>query len=183
MPTPTDGLAIADLVIYILFALPVSYILARHGWNGALGWGYLLVFCMLRIIGSGMQLSNPSSKGAAIISGIGSSPLLLALLGVVHESSQYICEQKPRLLRWYCYVAVHLLVGMGIGLIVAGSDSSSSSGNGQGVPSGGKSKFGTFVLLLVWGIELALGVVSYRRPKFVDEAYSVSTPEFNTALP
>ena len=181
MTTPTDSLAIADVIIYILFALPILYILVRHGWSGALGWAYLLVFCMLRIIGSGMQLSDSSSKGAAVISGIGSSPLLLSLLGVVHESAQYISGQKPVFLRWYCYIVVHLLVGLGIGLIVSGANSLSSSDNGQGVPSGGRSKFGTFVLLIVWGIEIALGVVSHRRPKTVDEGYLVSTPDIKIA--
>ena len=77
-------LSVAELVIYVLLALPVVYVLVKHGKQGLLGWIYLFAFCALRIIGAGLDISG--SKSASIISNIGLSPLILASNGVLHEA-------------------------------------------------------------------------------------------------
>jgi prolipoprotein diacylglyceryltransferase len=91
---PTTKLAIAELVLYILFIPIVGYLLLRHGKRGLFGWLYLILFCMLRIVASAMQINNyvqeshgkmPSST-AGIINSVGISPLLLATGGVLHEA-------------------------------------------------------------------------------------------------
>jgi hypothetical protein len=81
-----SSLNTAQLAIYIILSLPVLYILIRHSWPGILGWGYLFAFCMLRVVGGALVLGNGNSESAAIISNIGLSPLLLAILGVLHEA-------------------------------------------------------------------------------------------------
>ncbi len=86
--TAQTSLADALLAIYTILSFPVLYVIARHGFKGGaiLGWGYLFVFCTLKIVGSAMQLSNPASPGASIVGSIGLSPLLLATAGVLHEA-------------------------------------------------------------------------------------------------
>lgn len=79
------ALAIAQLAVYATLALPTQYILIKHGKRGILGWFYVCTFEILRLVGSGMELSKPGSAGAFIISSIGLSPLLLAALGILHE--------------------------------------------------------------------------------------------------
>lgn len=81
-PLPT-----AELAIYAVLAVPVLFLLWKHGRHGFLGWGYLFLFCALRIIGSAMVInSDEANFSADVISSIGLSPLLLALDGLLHEA-------------------------------------------------------------------------------------------------
>lgn len=80
--------AIAILAIYVVLSPVALFVAYRHGFKGwaILGWGYLFVFCSLKVIGSGIQLADSESPGASIVSSIGLSPLLLATAGVLHEA-------------------------------------------------------------------------------------------------
>jgi hypothetical protein len=80
-----NGLAIVQLIVYVLLIGPAIYIWRSHGRPGALGWGYISVFCAFRIIGGGMAIAS-SGIGAAIISSLGTSPLLLGALGIITEA-------------------------------------------------------------------------------------------------
>lgn len=82
----TSQLSVSYLVIYSIVVLLTLYNLFVHGKYGILGWAYLLAFCVLRMAGAGLQLTNPSSATAEVLIGIGISPLVLAVLGISHES-------------------------------------------------------------------------------------------------
>ena len=84
----SKSLPTAILTIYIIISPLFVYIGIRHGQRAwaPLGWGFLFLFCSLKIIGSGLQLGDPTNTGASIISSIGLSPLLLGLAGVLHEA-------------------------------------------------------------------------------------------------
>lgn len=88
MPTSSRPLNIATLLIFVTLSVPTVYIAFRHGFRGLaiLGWGYLLVFCSLKMVGSGMQLGDNPGSGAVIVTSVGLSPLLLAVAGVLHEA-------------------------------------------------------------------------------------------------
>lgn len=88
MTSPDKAYAAAVLAIYLTLLWPVLYILIKHGFRRLawMGWLYLLIFCSLRIIGSALQLSNPQSTTAAILSSVGLSPLTIAAGGVLHEA-------------------------------------------------------------------------------------------------
>jgi hypothetical protein len=81
----------AQLAVYCVLALPIVYLIFRHGRNGVLGYLYLFVFAGLRIIGAAMGLKKTSdglpSTGAIVISNIGLSPLLLASIGILRSNS------------------------------------------------------------------------------------------------
>lgn len=79
-----DALSAATVAIYAALLLVVLYLFVRHGREGLLGWLYLAIFCILRIIGGGMGINKPSTS-ASIISSVGLSPLLLATSGILHE--------------------------------------------------------------------------------------------------
>ncbi|PSR78249.1 hypothetical protein BD289DRAFT_128099 [Coniella lustricola] len=93
-PTATDmaetskGYAAAVLAIYLILMVPAIYTTIKHGFRNHawIGWCYYIAFCGLRIIGSGMQLANPTSSGAAIISSVGLSPLTISLGGILYEA-------------------------------------------------------------------------------------------------
>jgi hypothetical protein len=92
---PITQLSIAELAIYVVLVPAVIYILLRHGKPGYLGWGFLIVFCGLRLAADGIQISNhdkaakgePVSNAGAIVNAIGISGLLYTLSGIIHEWS------------------------------------------------------------------------------------------------
>jgi hypothetical protein len=90
MTNPSEQLAVAEAAIYAVLVIPSIYVLIKHGWQGLNGWIFLFGFCMLRIIGSALQISDDKkgtiSTTPAIISGVGLSPLVLAFIGILHES-------------------------------------------------------------------------------------------------
>ena len=90
MLNPSEQLAVAEVAIYAILVIPSIYVLFKHGWQGLNGWIFLVGFCMLRIIGCALQISDDkkdsNSTTPAIISGVGLSPLVLAFIGILHES-------------------------------------------------------------------------------------------------
>ena len=82
-----DALSVAKVVIYIIFVQPAIYIFFKHGTSGILGWFYLQVFCILRIVSDAITVnSNKNSKATMILSSVGLAPLLFACMGVLHEA-------------------------------------------------------------------------------------------------
>lgn len=89
MLTDRGKLAIAELVFYIPALVLAITIAIRHGFNRRLGWVYLVLLGLIRVIGSIIELviqKNATAglyKAAVILSGIGLSPLLLVMVGLV----------------------------------------------------------------------------------------------------
>ncbi len=88
--TQQHQLAIAQIAIYTFLVFPVLFAFVRHGIHGYIGWGYLFAFCTLRIIGSALKVHYDNegifSSTATIISSVGLSPLLLGVIGILHEA-------------------------------------------------------------------------------------------------
>lgn len=81
----TGRLAISELVIYVLLLPNAVYILFHHGKPGFMGWGFFVLFDILRIVSSGMDISDTSITGS-VINSVGTSSLLLAITGIIHEA-------------------------------------------------------------------------------------------------
>ena len=86
-----EDLAIAILAFYVI-GLPFAvYICFRHGFGRHLGWFYLILLPVIRIIGASLELAaenvTPTNlglyTGAAIMYAIGAVPLLLCLMALV----------------------------------------------------------------------------------------------------
>lgn len=85
-----EGISIAELCVYIPILILTLIIIFRHGFQRQLGWIYLSIFCLIRLIGAGFKISsvhNPANKTdtewAAILNSVGLSPLLMASLGLL----------------------------------------------------------------------------------------------------
>ena len=83
-----DAIAVVKLAVYGILVLPTPDLLRKHGRTGFLGWLYIHIFCVLRIVTGGITLygNNTSSTATIILNSIGLSPLLLAIVGVLHEA-------------------------------------------------------------------------------------------------
>ncbi|KAI0145344.1 hypothetical protein GGR57DRAFT_300857 [Xylariaceae sp. FL1272] len=117
----TDSLPTAQLAIYIVLTIPVTYLFIRHWPIGSLGWFYLFAFTTLRIVGGALTTGDSSpSGGASIISSVGLSPLLLATSGILHEARVYRGLRRSRL-EWWLVGFFHLVVATGIALVGTGA--------------------------------------------------------------
>jgi hypothetical protein len=79
------------LLVFGALAQPTLFILWRHGRHGFLGWVYLQLLCLIKVIGAVVELkaianNTTKSTGVVIINSIGLSPLLLGTLGIMHEA-------------------------------------------------------------------------------------------------
>ncbi|KAL6922178.1 hypothetical protein FSHL1_006145 [Fusarium sambucinum] len=115
----TDSIAAAKLALYIILVQPAIYCLFKHGKTGFIGWLYVQIFCVLRIVTGGIGLHGASSStGTVILNSIGLSPLLLAASGILHEARR---ATNPRLNRRFdivLEVQYHALVGAAMALII-----------------------------------------------------------------
>jgi hypothetical protein len=133
-----DGVAIGELVFYVP-ALAIAIILAvRHGFGRSSGWLFLVIFSLVRIIGSCFQLAtinDPTSisliTGAAILQAIGLSPLELTSLGLLSRIISSINKSHSTFIQHHHMKLIQLIVTVGlilsiIGGIKAGDDLSST---------------------------------------------------------
>ena len=89
MLTERGKLAIAELVFYVPALFLAIIVTSRHGFSKSFGWVYLVMLALIRIVGSILELvlMSKASVGlivaAGILNGIGLSPLLFAMLGLL----------------------------------------------------------------------------------------------------
>ncbi|KAF4460307.1 hypothetical protein FALBO_12917 [Fusarium albosuccineum] len=115
----TDSVAAAKLAVYIVLAQPALYCLFKHGKTGFLGWFYVQLFCVLRIVTGGIGLHNSSiSTGSIILNSIGLSPLLLAASGILHEARRATNPRLNRKLDLFLEIQYHGLMGVAMTLII-----------------------------------------------------------------
>jgi hypothetical protein len=82
-----DSVSAAKLAIYLLFAPFALFCFVKHRKAAALGWWYVNVFCILRIVTGAIGLKgNRDGETYLILNSIGISPLLLAVSGILHEA-------------------------------------------------------------------------------------------------
>ncbi|VUC33518.1 unnamed protein product [Clonostachys rosea] len=155
-----DQLSIAQLAIYATLSVPTFFVLWKHGVAGLLGWGYLLVFFSLRIVGCAMQLSGSTS--AAIISNIGLSPVLLATAGILHEAQVRLRPELNHKLEWLKVILYHIQVTGGIALLAVGASHLQSSPHPT-VGDRSMAKAGMGILTSAW-IVLAIWIILSCRP-------------------
>ncbi|KAG5816910.1 hypothetical protein H9Q74_010844 [Fusarium xylarioides] len=115
----TDSISAAKLAIYIILLQPALYCLFKHGKTGFIGWLYLQIFCVLRIVTGGIGLHETnSSTGSIILNSIGLSPLLLAASGILHEARRGTNPRLNRKLDIILEIQYHGLVAAAMALII-----------------------------------------------------------------
>ena len=108
------SLSTVEIFVYAALAVPVMYLLVKHGRHGLLGWLYLFAFCSLRVIGG--VLDRKGSSAAGIVANIGLSPLILAASGILHEAyvpvTIFSVLQSPSRLRYSIVGTIEPPVGI-----------------------------------------------------------------------
>ena len=90
MISTREGIAIAEVAVYIPTLILAIIILIRLGFQRQLGWIYLAIFSVVRIAGAIFEIkksNDPTNKTdnewSAILQSVGLSPLLMASLGLL----------------------------------------------------------------------------------------------------
>ncbi|KFY98254.1 hypothetical protein V500_01751 [Pseudogymnoascus sp. VKM F-4518 (FW-2643)] len=147
------SLVIASLVIYLILLQPVSYCLWKHGKRGILGWMALHGLCVIRIVGNAVELNaynNHSTGGIAvlILQSVGLSPLLLAVVGILHEARRARDPSLNRKFEWFLVIQYHLIVIAAMVLVIMGI-----------VKLQDGASVGTVLMKVGMGVVLALWVI------------------------
>ncbi|KAI0005730.1 hypothetical protein F4779DRAFT_620875 [Xylariaceae sp. FL0662B] len=165
------ALPTAVLAIYATLSLPAIYVAIKHGFkHGAiLGWGFLLAFCVIRITSSALEIRDEASSTAALLSGIGLSPLLSSACGVLHESRAYLFRKVNKYLEIPWLVLFHLQVMTAIALVASGASRLNNTlSPDQVTRSLALVRAGMVILLLAWFLltgfaVTTLGALGYKR--------------------
>jgi hypothetical protein len=90
MVSAQEGIAVAEICVYIPIFILTIIVVVRHGFQKQLGWIYLAIFSIVRISGAIFEIQkshNPTNKTdiewSAILQSVGLSPLLMASLGLL----------------------------------------------------------------------------------------------------
>jgi hypothetical protein len=153
--TYKDGVSIGELVVY-LPALAIAVFLAvRHGFGRSSGWLYLVIFSIVRIVGSCFQLAtinDPTNTtlytGEAILQTIGLSPLELCSLGLLSRIISSINKNQSIFLQPFHMKFVQTIVMVGLILSIVGGIDASKDLSTTGVytpQSFSKAAMGLFI--------------------------------------
>ena len=88
--SPREALDIVELIYYAPALVLSIFIVVKHGFSRQLGWIFICILSLLRIIGASTGIAwvhNPNNdsilEAYIITDTIGLSPLLLCLLGMI----------------------------------------------------------------------------------------------------
>ncbi|KAI4274541.1 MAG: hypothetical protein L6R38_006068 [Xanthoria sp. 2 TBL-2021] len=122
----TSRLAIADVVFYIPALILSIIIVVRHGFDRQLGWVFLTLLALIRLIGNSeeiaanVQHSNGLFIAAAVMNGLGLGPLLLAMIGMLKRVEQAVSQNRVNANRSLLQVAPARFLNLSrIALLVA----------------------------------------------------------------
>jgi hypothetical protein len=157
-----QDLNIVELVYYGISIPLIAFILVKQGFGRQIGWFYLAVLAILRIVGASTGLayeSNPSQgliEASLICYSVGISPLLLSLLGILKRINEGMkghgVAQKVEMI-----IHLPILVGLILG-IVAGTKEFS---NDAFTRSSGYDLFKAAVILYILAL-LALAAICFQ---------------------
>ncbi|KAK0887957.1 hypothetical protein LTR02_016758 [Friedmanniomyces endolithicus] len=171
---PKGDLAAAELAFFAPALLIGIYIVFRHGFTRQMGWVYIVILAILRIVGAAatldMETTNTASTAlletAAITSAVGTAPLLLALMGFLERINTGM-EHKgtPRL----AFRLLHLVsLAALVVAIIGGIDRMDSSAS---TVSTGKTLSETAAMLFL-GVYLALAGIALSTSRIIASAFA-----------
>jgi hypothetical protein len=101
--TYRDGISILELIVYLPCLFLALWLAVHHGITRSSAWYFLIIFTIIRVVGSCCQLatiSKPSDIGldiaAVICNSIGLSPLILTCVGLLARAYVSLCPRTTQ---------------------------------------------------------------------------------------
>ncbi|KAK5169019.1 uncharacterized protein LTR77_006328 [Saxophila tyrrhenica] len=175
---PKGGLAAAQVAFFAPALLISTYIVFRHGLRRQLGWLYLVLLSILRLVGASATLwsetQNDYSKSilqtAFITSAVGTAPLLLVLLGFMQLVNKDMKTAGSAVGIWV-FRGIHLLSLAALVLAILGGTDISSTISSTVSLGHTLLKAGSIVFLVIY---LALAAITFLT---FSRKYAVLTEE------
>jgi hypothetical protein len=165
--TESQRIAIAELAIYIPAFAVGAFLSIRHGFGRNIGWIYVVIFTLCRIIGSGMTvgtISQPQNVslyyGAAVLQNVGLSPLILVLLGLLGRVLESIRRSGTSFFDSTKLRIIQLLTLVGLILTAVGGSQAAQDYSKTGVYSSTSiQKAGMGLMIAAYGLLVLFTVV------------------------
>ncbi|KAI4175763.1 MAG: hypothetical protein LQ343_001376 [Gyalolechia ehrenbergii] len=177
MTLPSSSrLATAELIFYVL-ALALSIAVnVRHGFRLQLGWFFLVLLSMVRVVGNSMEIAAKSKNsinlfvGAAVLNSVGLSPLLLAMTAMLKRVNKDLLHgHLERILYW---VRIPILVALILtaygGSRLYGEASPSDYKGGEGI-----ARAGIIIMFVAFGLLVLITVLSFSHLRQLRSGESV----------
>ncbi|KIX97002.1 uncharacterized protein Z520_07116 [Fonsecaea multimorphosa CBS 102226] len=155
-------LSIVEIAVYTPTAFFCLFNTIRYGFRRDAGWIYLLLFCIIKLTGAGMNIDIELGKKenlvttATILNTIALSPLLSATLSFVNGGASKTSNEVrkswsnsslPRLLK-----PVHLLIVVALVLSISGSLDRTKTDQNDLNTGATLLKLATLLFFIVWAI-------------------------------
>jgi ABC-type proline/glycine betaine transport system permease subunit len=167
---PRGVLDVVELVFYIP-ALGLSiWILVKHGFGRQLGWIYLAILSLVRIVGASTGLASVNNHSAGltqasvVCAGIGLSPLLLAMVGIIKRVNEGMQSKgvPPRIVD---SVSIPILVGLILGIV--GSTKAFNSDPTVRASSAGYTKAAVILYILVVVVLSYITITNFKNQRYI----------------
>ncbi|KAL6885800.1 hypothetical protein GGI43DRAFT_431968 [Trichoderma evansii] len=183
--TLSDGLAIWELVYYVVTLICSIFVSFRHGLARSSGWIFLTIFSIIRVIGCSAQIAtiaatSDTPETVATIAGfLGLSPLLLATLGILSRVYYYLLE-RPYNIVFNLFIAriVQLPAVVALILCIVGATSANTASD---IVNQDTVKAGVIVYLVVL-VLLTLLTIGANITRCIAKRRSESTMLFVVTL-
>ena len=173
--TPKGDLAAAEIAFFSPALLVSLFIVFRHGISRQLGWFYLVLLSILRLIGSSCLLyaetqhdtSESLLECAAITSAVGTAPLLLALMGFLERLNDSMMLKGSGLNKNFVFQPIHLTSIIALILAIVGGVKESDT-NPSSASTGHDLMEAASILFLAMYFCLAfITLLSWKRRDFL----------------
>jgi hypothetical protein len=163
-----NDISILEIVIYVPCLFLGIFLAIKHGMGKSSGWLYLIIICLARLIGAGMQLAtikDPKNYnlyiGSAILNNVGFTPLELASLGFLSRLLTSINKTKHTVLNPGMLKLIQLIVIVGLILGIVGGINA-----GDGIKKTGVyhaqtlNKVGTALIVVTYVMIVAVTIIT-----------------------
>ncbi|KAJ5819818.1 hypothetical protein N7474_005409 [Penicillium riverlandense] len=162
------GISVLEVIVYIPTLIIALWVAYRHGFQRSAGWITLVIFSLVRVVGSCCYLATlgyPSSKDLyvawAVCSSIGLSPLTISCIGLLSRANGSI-KQPPgqeinqRLFKWLGLATLVAVI-----LSIVGQVQNTNLGQESSIST--LTKAGVVIFLVTWaGLAFLLFGVASR---------------------
>ncbi|KAF8512493.1 hypothetical protein JB92DRAFT_3143732 [Gautieria morchelliformis] len=130
-------IAAAEIAFYSLLICLAFFTALRHGFGRREGWVFLFTFSLVRLVGAAITVASKASPSiglaiaAAVLSGIGLTPLLLATQAFIARLAHYGLSSPQLVLR-----LIRALLVVAPILAIVGGTSSSPANSASSIATG-----------------------------------------------
>ncbi|KAJ3556317.1 hypothetical protein NM688_g2095 [Phlebia brevispora] len=154
--------SVVELIIYVPLLFITIFLIVRHGIRKDLGWVYLVLLSIIRIVGGITHIAYESSSKpaknlhiiASVMEASGVSPLLLASIGFLGTVKQYGFEDEMRL--QLVFRLLHLAANVALILAIVGGVKAGTDTDISDIQNGISLRHAGVILFVIVFVFIAL---------------------------